>query len=65
MGHAYYSRSFVHQHDKEMGRLKSERRPGRPASTREDLLRMKIATDEKEYKNGFCMISASFREEQG
>jgi translation machinery-associated protein 16 len=44
----------VHQHDEEFNALKKERRPGRPASTREDLLRMKIADDEKEYENGFC-----------
>ena len=46
--------SFVHQHDEEFNELKKERRPGRPASTREDLLRMKIAQDEKEYEDGFC-----------
>ena len=46
--------SFVHQHDEEFSKLKKERRPGRPASTREDLLRMKIAADEKERENGFC-----------
>jgi hypothetical protein len=45
---------FVHQHDEEFNALKKERRPGRPASTREDLLRIKIAADEKEYENGFC-----------
>jgi translation machinery-associated protein 16 len=45
----------VHQHDEEFNTLKKERRPGRPASTREDLLRIKIAADEKEYENGFCM----------
>jgi translation machinery-associated protein 16 len=46
--------SFVHQHDEEFSDLKKERRAGRPPSTREDLLRMKIAADEKEYENGFC-----------
>ena len=46
--------SFVHQHDEEFSDLKKERRAGRPASTREDVLRMKIAADEKEYENGFC-----------
>jgi translation machinery-associated protein 16 len=45
---------FVHQNDEEYAALKKERRPGRPASTREDLLRMKIAADEKEYEDGFC-----------
>lgn len=45
---------FVHQHDEEFDALKKERRAGRPASTREDVLRMKIETDEKEHENGFC-----------
>lgn len=43
------------QYDEELAKLKKERRPGRPSSTREDLLRIKIATDEKEYEIGFCM----------
>jgi translation machinery-associated protein 16 len=47
---------FVHQNDEEFNALKKERRQGRPASTREDLLRIKIAADEKEYENGFCTI---------
>jgi translation machinery-associated protein 16 len=46
--------SFVQQHDEEFNQLKKDRRPGRPASTREDLLRIKIATDMKEYEDGFC-----------
>ncbi|KAH8595244.1 translation machinery-associated protein 16 [Bisporella sp. PMI_857] len=46
---------FVHQHDEEYNALKKERRAGRPASTREDVLRMKIAADEKEYENGFYL----------
>ena len=45
---------FFHQNDEEFSKLKKERRAGRPASTREDLLRMKIAADEKEHENGFC-----------
>jgi translation machinery-associated protein 16 len=48
--------SFVHQHDEEFNSLKKERRAGRPASTREDLLGMKIAADEKEHENGFCEL---------
>jgi len=48
---------FVHQNDEEFSKLKKERRAGRPASTREDLLRMKIAADEKERENGFCKLS--------
>ncbi|KAH9215011.1 translation machinery-associated protein 16 [Leptodontidium sp. 2 PMI_412] len=48
-------KSFVHQNDEEFNELKKDRRPGRPASTREDLLRIKIAADEKEYENGFYL----------
>ena len=44
----------MHQHDEEFNQIKKERRPGRPASTREDILRIKIVADEKEYDNGFC-----------
>ncbi|PBP20840.1 putative Translation machinery-associated protein 16 [Diplocarpon rosae] len=47
--------SFVHQKDEEFSQLMKERRPGRPASTREDLLKTKIAADEKEYENGFYL----------
>ncbi|RDL31894.1 Uncharacterized protein BP5553_09296 [Venustampulla echinocandica] len=47
--------TFVHQHDEEFSALKKERRAGRPASTREDILRTKIAVDEKEYENGFYL----------
>ncbi|QSZ31483.1 hypothetical protein DSL72_001048 [Monilinia vaccinii-corymbosi] len=47
--------TFVHQNDEELSALKKERRPGRPASTREDLLKIKIAADEKEYENGFYL----------
>lgn len=48
-------KTFVHQYDEEFNTLKKERRAGRPASTREDLLRIKIAADEKEYENGFYL----------
>lgn len=46
----------MHQHDEEFNTLKKERRPGRPASTREDILRIKIAADEKELQDGFCEL---------
>ncbi|TVY54423.1 Translation machinery-associated protein 16 [Lachnellula cervina] len=48
-------KTFVHQYDEEFNALKKERRAGRPASTREDLLRIKIAADEKEYETGFYL----------
>ena len=38
--------------------MKSQRRAGRPASTREDVLRIKIARDEKEWENGFCQFAS-------
>lgn len=46
---------FVHQHDEEFDSLKKARRKGRPASTKEDLLKLKIAALEAEYKRGFGM----------
>lgn len=47
--------SFVHQYDEEYAEVKKTRRPGRPASAKEDLLKLKISTLEDEYKgNGFC-----------
>jgi len=48
-------RTFVHQHDEEFSALKKERRVGRSASTREDILRTKISVDKKEYENGFYL----------
>ena len=45
--------SFVHQYDEEYDAIKKSRRPGRPASVKEDLLKAKINTLEDEYKGGF------------
>ncbi|KAK4192260.1 translation machinery-associated protein 16 [Podospora australis] len=50
---------FVHQHDEEYNEIKKTRRAGRPASVREDLLRMAIAELEKEQQNGFYMPDLS------
>lgn len=36
-----------------MATLKAERRPGRPSSNREDLLKQKIATEDREFDTGF------------
>ncbi|KAF3806055.1 hypothetical protein GCG54_00004381 [Colletotrichum gloeosporioides] len=48
--------SFVHQYDEEYAEVKKTRRPGRPASAKEDLLKLKISTLEDEYKgNGFYL----------
>ncbi|KXX74614.1 Translation machinery-associated protein 16 [Madurella mycetomatis] len=46
---------FVHQHDEEYEAIKKARRPGRPPSTKEDILRMKISALEKEQRDGFYM----------
>ncbi|TQS36183.1 hypothetical protein Golomagni_03372 [Golovinomyces magnicellulatus] len=48
-------KSFLNQHIEELSLLKKQRRPGRPPSTREDLVRMKVARDDKEYRDGFYM----------
>ncbi|KJZ77156.1 hypothetical protein HIM_03477 [Hirsutella minnesotensis 3608] len=47
--------NFIHQYDEELGELKKARRPGRPASAREDLLRIKVTALETEYRNGFAI----------
>ncbi|RGP64933.1 hypothetical protein FLONG3_9401 [Fusarium longipes] len=47
--------TFVHQYDEEYDAAKKTRRPGRPASVKEDLLKAKINTLEEEYKSGFIM----------
>ncbi|KAM0251343.1 hypothetical protein ACHAP5_001652 [Fusarium lateritium] len=47
--------SFVHQYDEEYSAAKKSRRPGRPASVKEDLLKAKIDILEEEYKGGFVM----------
>lgn len=45
--------SLVHEYDEELDALKKARRPGRPPSTKEDLLKMKVEALAKEYENGF------------
>ncbi|KAI1645127.1 translation machinery-associated protein 16 [Daldinia loculata] len=48
-------KTFVHQHDEELSEVKKTRRPGRPASAKEDLLKVKIDKLQKEYQNGFLI----------
>lgn len=50
--------SYVHQYDEELNEIKKKRRPGRPASTHEDLLMVKIEKLQKEYQSGFrkCLV---------
>lgn len=45
---------YVHQYDEEYEAVKKTRRAGRPASTKEDLLKIKMAGLEEEYSKGFC-----------
>ncbi|EJT75833.1 hypothetical protein GGTG_05762 [Gaeumannomyces tritici R3-111a-1] len=48
-------KKFVHQYDEEYAEIKSARRPGRGASSREEVLKVNMVTLEKEHKNGFYM----------
>lgn len=45
--------SYLSRYDEELAELKSQRRPGRPCSTREDLLQQLITTEDREYNGGF------------
>ncbi|OAA82073.1 hypothetical protein LEL_01618 [Akanthomyces lecanii RCEF 1005] len=56
--------NYVHQHDEEFNEVKKARRPGRPASTREDQLKRRIDTLEEEYEKGF-LIPDVFDEDNG
>jgi translation machinery-associated protein 16 len=49
---------YIHQYDEEYDEVKKARRPGRPSSTREDLLKAKISALEDEYKQGFRTSSS-------
>ena len=44
--------SYLTRHDQEVAELKSQRRPGRPSSTREDLLQQSVKTEYREYDGG-------------
>ena len=47
--------SYLSRHIDEIEQLQRERRPGRPSSTREDLLKHATAAEEKEYASGFWL----------
>lgn len=49
--------SFVNQYDGELADLKKARRPGRPPSAKEDLLKRKIEALTSEHDTGFRMPS--------
>lgn len=44
---------WVHRDDEELFEMRSERRPGRPPSTKEDLLKQRIDREIEEFKTGF------------
>lgn len=44
---------FLTRHDEEIAALRAERRPGRPASTRQTLLEQQVTHEAAEYDSGF------------
>ncbi|KAG6033989.1 hypothetical protein E4U40_004554 [Claviceps sp. LM458 group G5] len=46
---------FIHQYDEEYDSVKKARRSGRPPSTKEDMLKLKIKALEAEYEKGFVL----------
>ena len=44
---------FLNRYDDELIKAKNDRRPGRPSSTREDLLKQCMLTEDREYSAGF------------
>ncbi|MCJ1483929.1 hypothetical protein MMC06_004097 [Schaereria dolodes] len=46
-------RRYIRRDYPELSKLQSERRPGRPTSAREDLLRQRMVTEEREHDIGF------------
>lgn len=51
--------AFISRDDNELEKLKSDRRPGRPASSRQDLLENRIRQEKKEFHSGFKMPNLS------
>ena len=47
------SHSYITRHAPELSALQSSRRPNRPSSAREDLLKQRISQEEREYEAGF------------
>ena len=47
--------SYVGRGDEELAELKAQRRPGRPSSAREDLLKQRVAMEGNEYKTGYWL----------
>ena len=53
---------YLSRHDEELAELKSQRRPGRPSSTREDLLKQSMAVEEREYDSGFWIPDMQYED---
>jgi translation machinery-associated protein 16 len=51
--------SFISRDQEEVDNLQKERRPGRPASSRQDQLTIKIEKEQKEFKTGFLVPDLS------
>jgi Translation machinery-associated protein 16 len=51
------SDSYIYQYEEEYNSIKKERRPGRPSSSKEDLLKIKIAALKEEHEKGFREFS--------
>ena len=47
------SARYINRDEEELARFRAERRPGRPSSTREDLLKQRMEIEEREYHTGF------------
>ncbi|KAG8529295.1 uncharacterized protein KY384_005930 [Bacidia gigantensis] len=46
---------FLSRSDDTLAEVEARRRPGRPSSTHEDLLKLRMAVEDKEYNSGFWM----------
>lgn len=46
---------YISRYDEELATLKSERRPGRPASTRQALLEQAVEKERQEFESGFWL----------
>ncbi|KAI9706573.1 MAG: hypothetical protein M1836_003580 [Candelina mexicana] len=54
--------SYLGRSNEELVKLKHERRPGRPSSTREDLLKQRMMMEEREYDTGLWMPDLGIEE---
>ncbi|EEA18978.1 translation machinery-associated protein 16 [Talaromyces marneffei ATCC 18224] len=53
---------WIHRSDDELQELQEERRKGRPPSKREENLKQRTVTEEKEYRSGFWMPDVTQQE---